>query len=164
MQTVKLFNMMSRIYKIGSSEKNDIVLTHPSIASFHAEVYVDPQGNCFYTDLSTLSGTKLNGIKMNQPALLSPNDQLMLGESQELDWEMIFFKRVSIHKQPKKVKIDEPTPPLKQQSPPTPKPSPKPISNIKSVELSSQPFLRKNLDLILIFSGIILLLFVLSIM
>ena len=164
MQTVKLFNMMSRIYKIGSSEKNDIVLSHPSIASFHAEVYVDLQGNCFYTDLSTLSGTKLNGIKMNQPALLSPNDQLMLGEGQELDWEMIFFKRVSIHKQPKKVKIDEPLPPLKQQRPPTPKPSPKPVSTEKSVELSSQPFLRKNLDLILIFSGIILLLFVLSIM
>ena len=156
--------MMSRIYKIGSSEKNDIVLSHPSIASFHAEVYVDPQGNCFYTDLSTLSGTKLNGIKMYQPALLSPNDQLMLGEGQELDWEMIFFKRVSIHKQPKKVKIDEPLPPLKQQRPPTPKPSPKPVSTEKSVELSSQPFLRKNLDLILIFSGIILLLFVLSIM
>lgn len=164
MQTVKLFNMMSRIYKIGSSEKNDIVLSHPSIASFHAEVYVDLQGNCFYTDLSTLSGTKLNGIKMYQPALLSPNDQLMLGEGQELDWEMIFFKRVSIHKQPKKVKIDEPLPPLKQQRPPTPKPSPKPVSTEKSVELSSQPFLRKNLDLILIFSGIILLLFVLSIM
>ena len=108
--------MMSRIYKIGRSEKNDIVLTHPSIASFHAEVYVDPQGNCFYTDLSTLSGTKLNGIKMYQPALLSPNDQLVLGEGQELDWEMIFFKRVSIHKQPKKVKIEETTPPLKQQS------------------------------------------------
>jgi pSer/pThr/pTyr-binding forkhead associated (FHA) protein len=158
--------MMSRIYKIGRSEKNDIVLTHPSIASFHAEVYVDPQGNCFYTDLSTLSGTKLNGIKMNQPALLSPNDQLMLGEGQELDWEMIFFKRVSIHKQPKKVKIEETIPPLKQQSPPTPKqsPKPKPVSTEKSVELSSQPFLRKNLDLILIFSGIILLLFVLSIM
>jgi pSer/pThr/pTyr-binding forkhead associated (FHA) protein len=156
--------MMSRIYKIGSSEKNDIVLSHPSIASFHAEVYVDLQGNCFYTDLSTLSGTKLNGIKMYQPALLSPNDQLMLGEGQELDWEMIFFKRVSIHKQPKKVKIDEPLPPLKQQRPPTPKPSPKPVSTEKSVELSSQPFLRKNLDLILIFSGIILLLFVLSIM
>ena len=156
--------MMSRIYKIGSSENNDIVLIHPSIASFHAEVYVDPQGNCFYTDLSTLSGTKLNGIKMYQPALLSPNDQLMLGEGQELDWEMIFFKRVSIHKQPKKVKIDEPTTPLKQQRPPSPKPSLKPVSTEKSVELSSQPFLRKNLDLIMIFSGIILLLFVLSIM
>ncbi len=156
--------MMSRIYKIGSSENNDIVLIHPSIASFHAEVYVDPQGNCFYTDLSTLSGTKLNGIKMNQPALLSPNDQLILGEGQELDWEMIFFKRVSIHKQPKKVKDEEPIPPLKQQSPPTPKPSTKPVSTEKLVEISSQPFLRKNLDLILIFSGIILLLFVLSIM
>jgi hypothetical protein len=88
----------------------------------------------------------------------------MLGEGQELDWEMIFFKRVSIHKQPKKVKIEETIPLLKQQSPPTPKPSPKPVSTEKSVELSSQPFLRKNLDLILIFSGIILLLFVLSIM
>jgi pSer/pThr/pTyr-binding forkhead associated (FHA) protein len=152
--------MMSRIYKIGRSEKNDIVLVHPSIADFHAEVYVDPQGNCFYTDLSTLSGTKLNGIKMNQPALLSPNDQLMLGEDQELDWEMIFFNRVSIHKQPKKVKVEEPKPMPKPQVVSSPKPSssPEPADN------SDQPFLRKHLDLILIFGGIILLLFILSIM
>jgi pSer/pThr/pTyr-binding forkhead associated (FHA) protein len=152
--------MMSRIYKIGRSEKNDIVLVHPSIADFHAEVYVDPQGNCFYTDLSTLSGTKLNGIKMNQPALLSPNDQLMLGEDQELDWEMIFFNRVSIHKQPKKVKVEEPKPMPKPQvvSSPMPSSSPEPADN------SDQPFLRKHLDLILIFGGIILLLFILSIM
>ena len=152
--------MVSRIYKIGRSEKNDIVLVHPSIADFHAEVYVDPQGNCFYTDLSTLSGTKLNGIKMNQPALLSPNDQLMLGEDQELDWEMIFFNRVSIHKQPKKVKVEEPKPMPKPQVVSSPKPSssPEPADN------SDQPFLRKHLDLILIFGGIILLLFILSIM
>jgi pSer/pThr/pTyr-binding forkhead associated (FHA) protein len=155
---------MSRIYKIGKSEKNDIVLVHPSIADFHAEVYVDPQGNCFYTDLSTLSGTKLNGIKMNQPALLSPNDRLMLGEDQELDWEMIFFKRVSIHKQPKKVKVEEPKPPVKQATPVTSQSSLKPTSIEKSVVKSNQPFFRKNLDIILIFVGIILLLFILSIM
>lgn len=151
---------MSRIYKIGRSEKNDIVLGHPSIADFHAEVYVDPQGNCFYTDLSTLSGTKLNGIKMNQPALLSPNDRLMLGEEQELDWEMVFFNRVSIHKQPKKVKVEEPKSMPKPQVVSSPKPSsiPEPVDN------SNQPFLRKNLDIILIFGGIILLLFILSIM
>lgn len=155
---------MSRIYKIGRSEKNDIVLIHPSIADFHAEVYVDPQGNCFYTDLSTLSGTKLNGIKMNQPALLSPNDQLILGEDQELDWEMIFFKRVSIHKQPKKVKVEEPKPQVKQPTPGTPQSSIKPTSTEKSVVISNQTFFRKNLDIILIFGGILLLLFILSIM
>jgi pSer/pThr/pTyr-binding forkhead associated (FHA) protein len=156
--------MMSRIYKIGSSENNDIVLIHPSIASFHAEVYVDPQGNCFYTDLSTLSGTKLNGIKMNQPALLSPNDQLMLGEDQELDWEMIFFKRVSIHKQPKKVKIEEPKPAAQPIFNPTKKATPKPTTAAKPLETSNQTYIKKHLDLILIFGGIILLLFILSIM
>lgn len=155
---------MSRIYKIGRSEKNDIVLVHPSIADFHAEVYVDPQGNCFYTDLSTLSGTKLNGIKMNQPALLSPNDRLMLGEDQELDWEMIFFKRVSIHKQPKQVKVEEPKSTFQAQSKPAPQSTPKPTTSTKPIEKSDQPFLRKHLDLILIFGGIILLLFILSIM
>lgn len=154
--------MMSRIYKIGRSEKNDIVLSHPSIADFHAEVYVDPQGNCFYTDLSTLSGTKLNGIKMNQPALLSPNDQLMLGEDQELDWEMIFFNRVSIHKQPKKVKVEEPKSIAQPQSKPAPQAIPKPTTAAKPAEISNQSFFKQHLDLILIFGGIIFLLFVLS--
>ena len=156
--------MMSRIYKIGRSEKNDIVLIHPTIADFHAEVYVDPQGNCFYTDLSTLSGTKLNGIKMNQPALLSPNDQLRLGDDQELDWEMIFFKRVSIHKQPKKVKIEEPESIIQPQAKTAPPPNPKPTTTAKPIETSDQPFYKKHFDLILIFGGIILLMFILSIM
>jgi pSer/pThr/pTyr-binding forkhead associated (FHA) protein len=155
---------MSRIYKIGRSEKNDIVLIHPTIADFHAEVYVDPQGNCFYTDLSTLSGTKLNGIKMNQPALLSPNDQLRLGDDQELDWEMIFFKRVSIHKQPKKVKIEEPESIIQPQAKTATPPNPKPTTTAKPIETSDQPFYKKHFDLILIFGGIILLMFILSIM
>jgi hypothetical protein len=84
----------------------------------------------------------------------------MLGEDQELDWEMIFFNRVSIHKQPKKVKVEEPKPMPKPQVVSSPKPSssPEPADN------SDQPFLRKHLDLILIFGGIILLLFILSIL
>jgi len=156
--------MMSRIYKIGSNEKNDIVLIHPSIAGFHAEVYIDPQGNCFYTDLSTLSGTKLNGIKMNQPALLNPNDQLMLGEGQELDWELIFFQRISIHKQEKNIKKEETKPLVKPIEKVILNETTKESSTVRKVEQENQSFLKKNLDLVLIFGGIIFLLVVLSMM
>jgi pSer/pThr/pTyr-binding forkhead associated (FHA) protein len=145
--------MMSRIYKIGRDDRNDIVLEHPSIADFHAEVFVDPHQNCFFTDLKSPFGSTLNGKKLNDPVILNPKDELVLGEGQYFDWELIFFNR--------KTQVAEPKP--------TPKPQPAPQKEKKAEEPKksipspvNEGFVKNNMDLILIFGGILFLLFLLG--
>ena len=141
--------MMSRVYKIGKSELNDVVMNHPSISLFHAEVFVDPQGNCFYTDLNSPSRTTLNGKKLIEPAILRANDHLELGDGQHFDWEYIFFNRKK--PEPEKKIIERPEPPKST------------VSKQLLQESPSQSFVKNNLDLILIFGGIILMLFLLGV-
>jgi pSer/pThr/pTyr-binding forkhead associated (FHA) protein len=144
---------MSRVYKIGRDERNDIVLDHPSIADFHAEVYVDPHQNCFYTDLRTKYGSTLNGKKLVDTVLLNPSEKLVLGEDQFFDWELIFFNR--------KTKVEEPKPSPKPQS--APQKEKRAEEPKKSIPLAvDQGFIKNNMDLILIFGGILVLLFLLG--
>lgn len=143
--------MMSRIYKIGRDDRNDIVLEHPSIADFHAEVFVDPHQNCFFTDLKSPFGSTLNGKKLNDPVILNPKDELVLGEGQYFDWELIFFNRVA------KVEEVKPKPPTQAQKE---KRAEEP-RNTNPVFVKEN-FLKDNRDLILIFGGILFLLFLLG--
>lgn len=141
--------MMSRVYKIGRDERNDIVLVHPSIADFHAEVYVDPNQNCFFTDLRTHHGSFLNGKRLSDTILLNPTDKLVLGENQHFDWELIFFNR--------KTKVEEPKPK------PQPAPEKKTVHPKKEIpQIVKGGFVKENMDLILIFGGILFLLFLLG--
>jgi pSer/pThr/pTyr-binding forkhead associated (FHA) protein len=142
---------MSRVYKIGRDERNDIVLEHPSIADFHAEVYVDPHQNCFYTDLRTQYGSSLNGKKLLDTVLLNPSDKLVLGEGQLFDWELIFFNR--------KTKVEE----VKPKPQPSPQKEKRDEGAKKSMPISvNEGFVKNNMDLILIFGGILFLLFLLG--
>lgn len=140
---------MSRVYKIGRDERNDIVLDFPSIDDFHAEVFVDPEKNCFFTDLNTTHGSKLNGKKLSEPVLLQANDQLSLGVGQYFDWELVFFNR-------------------KTQSTPKPKEEIRPVekekksSNSIPEESTKKGFLQRNIDLIIIFGAILFLIILLG--
>lgn len=143
--------MMSRVYKIGRDERNDIVLNHPSIADFHAEVYVDPNQNCFFTDLRTHFGSSLNGKKLTDTVLLNTSDRLILGEGQVFDWELIFFNR-----KPKEEEIKPKPQSVPQKEKQTEKPTPSAPIALK------EGFVKNNLDLILIFGGVLFLLFLLG--
>ncbi len=64
----------SRIYKIGSSNENDIVIDHLTVSIFHAEIFEDPENNIFYTDLQSKHGSFVNGKRILEPILLQVED------------------------------------------------------------------------------------------
>ncbi|MES2799790.1 MAG: FHA domain-containing protein [Bacteroidota bacterium] len=139
--------MMSRIYKIGSDERNDIVLDHSSISEFHAEIYLDPQQNCYYTDLNSSGGSKVNGKNISAPIFLNAGDILILGERQVLDWEGIFFNR-------KKVAVEQKSGPNARMK--------KELASTPKISILEDGFVSKNKDLLLIFGAILFFLILLN--
>lgn len=135
--------MMSRIYKIGFDERNDIVVEHDSIADFHAEIYLDPEKNCYFTDLKTTTGSKVNGKRVYTSVILESGDKLELGNGQYFDWELTFFNR-------------KPGSALKQI------PENKEISKKQVDKSLEDSFVKRNMDLILIYGGIVFFLILLN--
>jgi len=86
----------AKVYKIGRSEDNDIVIPHNSISRYHAEVFVDPEKNVFYTDLNTSFGSFLNGEKTTESIVLSKGDKLVLGDGQKINWEILMQNRLNL--------------------------------------------------------------------
>jgi pSer/pThr/pTyr-binding forkhead associated (FHA) protein len=109
--------------------ENDLVLDHVTISRRHAELFVDDEQNVFLTDLNSMYGTFVNGEKINNPVILSRNDEVYLGDKQYLDWEWeVFRERKKEYK-----------------------------------DVVTTPWLRSNLDLMIIFGLILIVLFVLMV-
>ena len=121
----------SGIYKIGSSNENEIVIDHFTVSLFHAEIFKDPENNVFYTDLESKYGSFVNGKRIVEPILLLAWDQLSIGEKQLVDWEYLILGKAPIRKLP----ID--------------------TKNNKNL-------IKDNLDIVLIYGLILLMLFFLS--
>lgn len=77
------------LIKIGQNDDNDVILSHPSIAPEHAEIFVDVEGNVFLTDLGTGKDTFVNGNKLVDSIELKSIDKVNLGEGIELDWKAL---------------------------------------------------------------------------
>jgi DNA-binding NtrC family response regulator/pSer/pThr/pTyr-binding forkhead associated (FHA) protein len=65
--------------RLGRNSKNDIVLDDPHASRWHAEVYCDGQ-QWFIRDCGTTNGTKVNGIKINEPTPLENNSVIGVGD------------------------------------------------------------------------------------
>ena len=65
-------------YALGRSPKNDIVLNDPNVSTFHARVERGASGFTL-VDLKSTNGTVVNKKRLKEPALLRPNDLLVLG-------------------------------------------------------------------------------------
>jgi DNA-binding NtrC family response regulator/pSer/pThr/pTyr-binding forkhead associated (FHA) protein len=66
--------------RLGRNSKNDIVVDDPHASRWHAEIYSD--GDRWYVrDRGTTNGTKVNGVKINQPTTLENNHVIGIGDA-----------------------------------------------------------------------------------
>ncbi len=81
-----------QVYSIGSDLNNRIQINDSSgyISRFHATVKIDPNGKIYINDHST-NGTFVNGMKIpsNTDYPIKRRDQVMLANTQPLDWNRI---------------------------------------------------------------------------
>jgi hypothetical protein len=79
--------MESKVLHIGRGDENEIILKHPSISRRHAQLFFDPDGNAFISDLQSTNGTFVNGQKVTSGYSLNRGDKVELGDRVGLDWE-----------------------------------------------------------------------------
>ena len=71
-----------RIIKIGKSANNDIVIEGDNTVSrVHIQMFIDDEANAFVTDLNSMNGTFVNGVKINDSVKLNTYDILRVGNS-----------------------------------------------------------------------------------
>ncbi len=128
-----------RILHIGRSSASEIILTDLSISNEHAEMFVDPQGNVFLTDMQSISGTFVNGNKLHDSVLLTKGDTVVCGNRQFIDWEHLIFN----------------TPKKKNPLEESPK---RPTSKSETKHKSY----TENRDLVIIYGAIIILIWLIS--
>jgi pSer/pThr/pTyr-binding forkhead associated (FHA) protein len=80
----------ARIYKVGRSSSNDWVLDDSTVLPFHAEIFIDPHGNVFFSPLNPQAVCYLNEKLVVQPVILEKGMCLRLG-SCSVDWERKLF-------------------------------------------------------------------------
>src|SRR5262249_48192658 len=66
--------------RLGRNSKNDVVLDDPHASRWHAEVYSDAQ-SWYVRDRRTTNGTKVNGVKIQEPTLLANNHVISIGDA-----------------------------------------------------------------------------------
>ena len=56
-------------FSLGAAPNSDFVIADGFASTHHAQLGVDPQGNCWITDLGSTNGTFVNGVRVTQKAL-----------------------------------------------------------------------------------------------
>lgn len=64
--------------QIGRYENNDLMLDHPTVSAYHAEITLRPDGKYELMDRDSRNGTRINGT-MVRAAVLKHGDQVTLG-------------------------------------------------------------------------------------
>ncbi len=64
--------------RIGRYPNNDIVIDHPTVSAYHAELVRRPDGRYELIDRESRNGTRINGTPVRQ-AILKDGDQITLG-------------------------------------------------------------------------------------
>lgn len=71
-----------RIIKIGKASSNDIVINgDTTVSRVHMQMFIDDEANVFVTDLNSMNGTFVNGIKISESVKLNTYDILRIGNS-----------------------------------------------------------------------------------
>ncbi len=64
--------------RIGRYPNNDVVLDHPTVSAYHAEITLRPDGRHELIDRESRNGTRINGSPVRS-AILRDGDQITLG-------------------------------------------------------------------------------------
>jgi pSer/pThr/pTyr-binding forkhead associated (FHA) protein len=146
-----------KVIKIGRSEDNHIVCAHQTVNRYHAELFVDADGNVFLTDLNSMNGSFVNGKRVNEPLLLKEGDVLKIAENILIDWQRVLPKKQEQQPVKEKPTIEQkPKEPIKQSFE-----SEKPLTaknNKKSFSLVN--CMKNYWDVFAIYAGIILMLMI----
>ncbi len=139
---------MEKIHlRIGSYPDNDMVIESEGVDGNHLELFCDSDGNVFITDLNSKNGTFINGEELNGYALLSQGDKVVLGRHYVFRWESFVRKQPENESsQNNRIKSKESEKNIREEE------------KIKSVDLSVS-----NTELIVIYSAIIIVLFLMFI-
>jgi pSer/pThr/pTyr-binding forkhead associated (FHA) protein len=87
---------MDKIHiRIGSASDNQLVIESKDIDAYHLELFSDPDGNVFITDLNTVNGTYVNGRLLEGFTLLTVGDKVVLGQHHLFRWESYIQKKTS---------------------------------------------------------------------
>src|SRR5437764_11584323 len=73
---LRRFPLADRVFRIGRSDKNNVVLAD-DLASRHHAMLQRSEGEQFYiTDLGSSNGTFVNGVRVSAPVILRPGDRI----------------------------------------------------------------------------------------
>lgn len=87
---------MNKIHiRIGRAVDNQLVIENSGVDDYHLELFSDPDGNVFITDLNTMNGTYVNGRLLEGFTMLSPGDNVVLGQHHLFRWESYIQKKVT---------------------------------------------------------------------
>jgi adenylate cyclase len=67
------------IFRIGRSDKNNVVLTDDLASRNHAMLQRSEEGRFYITDLGSSNGTFVNGARISAPVILQPGDRIGIG-------------------------------------------------------------------------------------
>jgi pSer/pThr/pTyr-binding forkhead associated (FHA) protein len=85
---------MDKIHiRIGSAVDNQLVIENSGIDAYHLELFSDPDGNVFITDLKTKNGTFVNGRLLEGFTMLNVGDKVVLGQHHLFRWEPYIQKK-----------------------------------------------------------------------
>jgi pSer/pThr/pTyr-binding forkhead associated (FHA) protein len=88
---------MDKIHlRIGSNPENDMVIESEGVDGNHLELFCDQDGNVFITDLETKNGTFINGEELNGYTLLNNGDKVVLGQHYVFRWESFVRKKPNL--------------------------------------------------------------------
>ncbi|MDB0011217.1 FHA domain-containing protein [Crocinitomicaceae bacterium] len=132
--------MANLLLKIGKASDNDIVINNSFISDYHIELFVDENNAIFLTDLKSNNGTFVNGKRLKGFIRLQSKDEVFIGNGYFFDWEKILYDMQKKNKKSLDIK--------------------KKVKNKSEVK---QSFIRKHVDLVVIYSLVFIMLIYLSI-
>lgn len=92
--------------RLGRGNDCDYIINDDSVSRNHGEIFVDDEGNVFYTDLSSTNGSTVNGIRVNDSIILNQGDVLKLGNARPVPWHhLITEKKAGTNSEIDKIRI-----------------------------------------------------------
>jgi hypothetical protein len=99
---------MDKIHiRIGSAIDNQLVIENSGIDPYHLELFSDPNGNVFITDLNTKNGTYVNGRLLDGFTMLTFGDKVVLGQHHLFRWESYMQEKSNAKKSQENNRTEE---------------------------------------------------------